>query len=196
MIVLTGLQALHVKMGSIPTKRASFIIRIYGKPVSIVFLCSEKPYYLHIAALGIPGLSLEYEVSEKYEISSSYIPGLTQWCHYFELEYDADKHFKPSTFWDIFNSVVAKVTPKGHPRYSEILKIVPIKEEKNKPYFLGVRHNTVGSVSPENYEKTRRAFGDTVADHYRKANISTRWTEDIDEECLDDLLRDFPGLQL
>lgn len=201
---MTSLEKLHKQMTNNGLDRVSFQIEMHKKKVSVIFLTDTIPYYLHIAALGLPGLSVEFDVSSDFVVSVAFIDQIGKWAQYFNLKWDDNYHYNPKAFFDVFETAVASIKSFSQPRYSTVLKNTPITEDADKIYFIGTQQNSnndydkygskICHVTDGNYQKTKLAFGSAVADHYRNANISTKWSSSFSDENLSKFHSDFPDI--
>ncbi len=115
-------------------------------------------------------------------------------CEVLELRFNPQNQFSTRAFFMEFNQNIPSQAAKHQAaKPHEIANYYPQMEEADKKYFLGWRHNhpIKENVSLENLEKTRILLGYQAYLICRDKNISSRWTdrlEDAQNFNLQDLL--------
>lgn len=194
-MILGNLRILHQHMKRDGQSRAVFPFQFHKKGFSCMFLTDVDPYRLYLATLGRDPFSFEFDISS---VSYNIQPWISSeeyrlLCRYLELKYDPNKKFEPSVFLSELNRNLPQRA--NTPCYSDVLKVARDHrqiEDSLKVYFCGLRSNPSGAhMTDLNYEKTRMAFGDQIANTLRRENTSTRWTDNSNEEDLMELNRRF-----
>lgn len=168
--------------------RTTFSFKFNNKPFSCIFIIDIVPFRLYLSTIGNNPLVFEFEVHNHFMVNG-YMDKYKELLEYLELKYNPDKKFTPVSFFEYINSCIP--TTLRSPKYHDVLMVAAHRrniEEINKIYFYGWRLNKIGEkVSNKNFEKTRCAFGDHFAKLSVEKNISSRWTDVLDDEHLEEL---------
>ncbi|MDE7430959.1 MAG: hypothetical protein K2N34_03460 [Lachnospiraceae bacterium] len=180
----TGLKILHEDMKKKKEKRATFPFEYNKKNFSCIFLTDMTPYRLYLTTLGKNPEVYELEIKKGYLVAC-YMDDYKRLVAYLELKYDPNHKFVPRDFFEALNKKIPKEFQQK-PLYMDVIRVASKRrdiEEPNKIYFCGWRRNPNGkSVSENNYEKTRNAFGEEIARMSKSKNISSCWTDNQSEE--------------
>lgn len=185
----TNLPALHNTMNQNNDKRASFTFAYNGKQFSCLFIIDMTPFRLIAVPLGA-NFAFEILVNRDYTATPYIKEHFNDLMHFLGLKYDPNNKFNPEALFSIINQHIPannyqKVGYSDTIRAERLCRDV---EDADKIYFCGFRHNSANeSVSDRNYEKTRIAFGDRIADMLRRENVSTRWTDIVGDENLNEI---------
>lgn len=181
---LDNLRVLHNDMKEKGKTRTAFPITLYSRPFSCIFLADIKPLRLYLITPGPRPVFFEIEVFRDYCVSYV-IVDFKLLVKYLGLSSEEQKQFTQEVFLRTLNGKLADHLIRL-PVYSEVVRAASVCrdiEDEGRAYFCGWKRNPEGKdVRYENYEKTRAAFGDEVADLSRRKNISSRWTADKNGE--------------
>ena len=170
--------------------RSVFPFEYNEKNFSCIFLTDITPFRLYLTTLGKNPQVFELEVKKGYKVDR-YWDDYKKLLSYLQLKYDPNHIFRPSDFFEALNRKIPQ-RHIGKPDYKDVILTASSKrniEEINKIYFCGWLINATGrSVSPENLEKTRSAFGEEKAQICKNKNISSRWTDIKHKEDLNKLV--------
>ncbi len=186
MFEFTGLRILHNDMIKNGEKRATFSFEYNEKSFSCIFLTDVNPFRLYLTTLGSQLSVFVLEIERGYK-TRCFIDNYNELVNFLEIKYNSMHKFSPVDFFKALNKgIPEKFTSR--PVYFEVLKIdskIRTIEEKEKIYFCGWRKNALGqNVSWQNFEKTRSAFGDEIAQMSKEKNVSSCWTACTNEEEL------------
>ncbi|MDV2581687.1 DUF6037 family protein [Alkalibacillus haloalkaliphilus] len=188
MFDFTGLKKMHNDMKVNKETRAAFKFEYNKKPFSCIFLSDITPYRLYLTTHGVNPITFEFEIKAGYK-TTSYMNSedYFELLNYLELEYDPNNKFSPLIFFDVLNKYILNVNYEL-PKYSDVLKVAEKNrdiEDGEKVYFCGWRKNQSSEkVSEKNLEKTRSAFGDKIARLSKLKNVSSKWTNNKNEESI------------
>lgn len=183
---MPSLKLVNKKMICNGYKRSTFYVEFNHKTFSCIFIIDTIPYQLYISTLGVAPFTFQVDILKGYKINPILDNEIYRaLIEYLELKYDPKKKFSPIAFFDHINKKLPFVQINNVNTASVLKTVSRTKkvEEADKVYFCGWRHNNIRcNVTPENLEKTRIAFGDKISNMCCQNNISSCWTENINEE--------------
>lgn len=167
--------------------RAIFPLNYNNRNFSCLFLTDISPYSLVLFALGNFNFAIEILIHDDFT-ASTYIENYRDLVNFLGIKYDPNHTFKPTDFFEYINrNIPAFFT--NRPNVGEVITAISIVrkiEHGEQPYLCGTRRNTKGAnVTQKNYEKTRLAFGEKIAQLLKQNNISTCWSDNEREENLE-----------
>lgn len=186
--IFSNLKSIYNSLVDENESRTVFTFSFNNKDFSCLFIIDIIPYRLILLPLG-QTFAIEVQINTDFS-ASTYIENYKMLVKFLELKYDENNKFSPKKMFEVINNNVCKnnVNP---PHYSTVIKAerkCRKIEEEDKIFFCGLRNNSKNdSVSPQNYEKTRIAFGDDIANLFKRKNISTRWTDIKNKENLHEI---------
>lgn len=187
---LSGLSVLHKDMISKNETRSVFPFEIKNRGFSCIFITDTSPYYLLICALGKEPFSMEFEVDKYYNTNPFLGNNYSLLLGYLQLDGATTHQYLPKGFFYDFNLKIP-LSFQRSPNYRDVLLIARKHrdiDEADKIYFCGWHTNPKGKyVTPANYDKTKFAFGDEVAERSKRSNISSKWTNEVAKENLIEL---------
>lgn len=179
MFEFTGLRTLHEDMKKKNEISASFNFNYNNRGFACIFLGDVMPMLLYLCTVGEAREVFEILIDENY-MTDTYIDDYRKLIEYLNLKFDPNHKFKPVDFFEVLNRNIPK-TFQNAPDYKEIVRTASKTrkiEEAYKIYFFRWNPNKgIKKVTDENYEKTRLAFGDKIANLSRKTNKSSCWTD-------------------
>lgn len=180
--IFTSLKVLYSDMQRHKETRAIFPFTYNKRNFSCLFLTDISPYRLVLFTIGDFNLAIDILIYDDFT-ASTYIDSdkYRNLIKFLGIQYDPNHTFKPTDFFEYLNQNIPAVF-KNRPSVEDVLFAVSRTNEienSEQLYFCGLRRNANGAnVTPENYEKTRIAFGDITAKILKQKNISTCWTDD------------------
>ena len=184
MFYFNELERLHEMMTENNDTRAVFSFTYNSKQLSCIFIIDVNPYMLILAPLGAD-FAINISINEDFTANTYINNHFRELINFLELKYDPENKFRPLTLFEVINSNIPDDNYQ-QTNYTTIIRTASLAqdiEEADKIYFCGFRNNGKNeTVSNRNYIKTKVAFGKLIADNLRKANVSTRWTSQRNEE--------------
>ena len=181
---LGNLRLLHDDLKEKGKTRTAFPITINSKPFTCIFLADIRPLRLYLITPGPKKEFYEMEVFKEYCVSYV-IVDYKMLIKYLGLDREEQQKFTQEEFLRILNGKIPKRFDRL-PSYSEVVRAASSCRDitsEERCYFCGWKRNPNDKdVRYENYEKTRAAFGDELADLCREKNVSSRWTADPNGE--------------
>ena len=193
---LSNLKVLYEDMVKENEARCIFAVQVLNKGFSCIFMTDTKPYCLYISSLGENAFAIEYEVTDNCKIKNIYLGDNRQLLQeYLNIKFSSDNIYLPRGFLADLNETIPPIfarKPKRSETLSTIGRVREI-EEADKVYFCGWRNNPATErVSYKNYEKTKIAFDETIANRCKEQNISSRWSANPNDEVQVKLSRMLP----
>lgn len=165
-----------------------------GKTLQCLIMAEKFPYDLYLASLGSNPFYNHYSISQTFKINT-FIEDKNLWRKF--CIYLFNKQIAGNTEFAVFYNSLIAATPKKiktKTDYKDKLlfitkhHIVDGIEEPNKLHFIGWRRNPENTfVSDHNYNKTKYAFDKQFADKSREKRISSRWSDNKEEENIKDI---------
>lgn len=178
---LDRLEALHQSMNTQGIAKTRFIFNFRNLQFSVVYIAENFPHTLLIGCIANQ-LFFVLKVDRKYEISTYLGDNYRALVDALNLQYDPDNHFRSNVFFEEFSQIIPTVANIANtPTITEIAILSRDVEEADKTHFCGWRpHDGVTSnVRQENLQKTLRLCGSAAYKVCKEHNISSRWTDDV-----------------
>lgn len=151
-----------------------------------IFIADEIEKTLFLSSTGENAFTITFNISDTFEFNSRLNnTDYTKLVRYLNIKYDPINKFSPATFIAELDThfpdhVVERPTPRERARTVSRAKNVPDGEV----YFKGWIKWTKKGVRPENVDKTKSIVGGYQAERIRKANISSCWSPNPEDEDL------------
>lgn len=181
---LHRLSQLHLSMRTTGINKTRFEFQFRNLTFSVIYLAEQFPHELLFGCVH-HNLFFVVEVRPGYNISTFLGDSFYPLVRALGLKRDPANPFHPSVFFDAFEtSTPITANPANTPTVRDIALQRRDVEEADKIYFMGwVNHDgKLKKPTEENLAKTLRICGHAVYQRCRKYHISSRWTDDPDQE--------------
>lgn len=180
---LTGLIPLHASMTAQNMGRLKFHYRVNHLTFDCLLFIDTQPIELVMGCLGHHfAIYLDIGPAPAFDIKSFIEPRETFLALIAALKTgnNSSERFNATAFFSELNANIPAVARQDQqPTPTDIVRYYQDIEEAEKIHFCGWLDNTkqANRVSYRNLAKTRRFFGQDVAELAKRRNQSTRWTD-------------------
>lgn len=168
----------------------TFNVMYNRHPFRCMLLAGNTQRTFFLCTVGENFFVIRLELTEEFEWFGRLDTELyLKLCKYLNLHYDPENPFKPSCFFAEIDTLAPGRCTENPPCYERASIINHSFTSENKPFFKGWIQWKKNHTSKENMYLTASLIGFQDAERCKRANISSAWSADPDDENLDALIQ-------
>ncbi|MER5173825.1 DUF6037 family protein [Thioclava kandeliae] len=174
---MDGLEILYRSMKDLNLDIQRFPIKTGSASFECLFSLRSTPFTFSLTSRGTCPKFFIFEVKAGFILNPYFGEKYKDILEVLSSDQRSGSEFDPKQFFHEINKLIPKTAHrKNVPSTSEIIRLMPVFEHNDRPYFSNWRLNPKGEyVTPENLKKTLELLGKEAVAYSKKDNVSSVW---------------------